>query len=202
MQPTHLYVTDTSATDSSGVRKHHVPLNGEMVEVSFTYGKPTKIPYELAVKFLIPGFIVEDGEGRNVGAPPQTNDAVRFQINDDEVVAKLDELTTMALQIRAIARVGGEIFVGEEDGVNRDELITFLKTNTDLADEDDDAELEDEDGLPADTESDVFVEASPKSDEALEDFDEEPAPATAQADPSASEGGNKEETPEDTNKEA
>ncbi len=141
-----VYVLDTSATAESPKRAHDIIFNGSIERVEFSHGKPKAMPFEMACKFMLPGFIVKDEDGLDMGAPPVTVDAVKFQIGDDEIVAKYEELTVEALTLRALGRVGGEIFADSKRDTSRVELIAFLKQKTDEVQEEafvDSIEIED-----------------------------------------------------------
>lgn len=121
MKQKFLSVTDSSATFDCPTREHQIFLNGEILTVSFQHGKATVLPYEIGLKFMLPGFTVKDAEDNELVIPTSEVDALA----EDEVVAKLTELTDDSLMIRAISKVGGEQFmVGDQP--SRSELIAFL----------------------------------------------------------------------------
>lgn len=145
MEQKFLSVMDTSATFDCPVREHQIMLNGEIKTVTFEHGKPTILSKEIGLKFMMAGFIVRDAEDNELVIPTSSAD----ELAEDEVVAKLSELTDDSLLIRSLSKVGGEQFaVGE---VSRKALISFLTSKP--ADAEDDAQevdvdlLEDEDDL-------------------------------------------------------
>ncbi len=174
-----LSVTDTSATAECPIRKHHVFLDGVLEEVTFEYGKPTVMPYKKGAKFLLPGFIVKDAEENEISLRSEESAGLA----EDEVIAKLSELHDDALRLRALSRVGGEIFaVGEAD---RSEMIAFLISPPAVAEFEDIAELEDEDGIEADVQDNIPLTPSGIVPENAEDeievdvggeIDQQPAP--------------------------
>lgn len=141
----YLSVLDTSATFDCPQRQHQIMFNGEVMNVDFEQGKPTILAREIGLKFMMPGFIVRDLDDNEL-IIPSTNTG---ELAEDEVVAKLAELTDDALLIRSISKIGGEQFaVGE---VSRAALISFLTSKPADA-EDDEQEfgvdlLTDEDDL-------------------------------------------------------
>lgn len=154
-----VYVLDTSATGESPVRSHDVFYNGKIERVEFKFGQPTPMPFDLGCKFMLPGFIVKDGDGLDMSAPPVTVDAVKFQIGDDEIVAKYEELTQEALMLRALGRVGGEQFA-DNHTATRAELITFLKTKSEEVQDEDSVDF----GVIATDEIDVSENLSSTAD--------------------------------------
>lgn len=122
-----LRVIDQSANSECPVRVHDVIVNGQIEKISFEHGRETILPYHIGVKFMQDGFIVMDIESKiEMKCPAKTDETVRIRINEDEVVARYDELTDSALKLRAAARAGGEKFLIDKD-VDRNQIITFLK---------------------------------------------------------------------------
>lgn len=159
-----LDVMDTSASSEYPVRKHDMMVDGEIQTVEFHYGKSTRLPYALGARFLQDGFIVSDPDGNHVTAPASGNDVVNNLLGEDEVVANYSELSIEALQVRALSRIGGELFMGED--VDRSEIVTFLKTAKPDAEEVPEVEVEEE--LDEDGETEVG-NLTPKFDEEDED---------------------------------
>ncbi len=122
-----LRVIDQSANAECPVRVHDVIVNGQIEKITFEHGRETLLPYHIGVKFMQDGFIVMDIESNiQMQCPAKTDETVRIRINEDEVVARYDELTDSALKLRAAARDGGEKFLLDKD-VDRNKIITFLK---------------------------------------------------------------------------
>lgn len=145
----YLRVIDSSCTPEAQERTHSVNFGGEKVSVTFKYGEPTVLPYELAMKFNVEGFTLESTDGAPLVLPTQAKDAVALHLEADECVAKYYELTTESLVLRAVQKPNGEIFgdAGEED---RSDLVAFLSgKGPDGTGEagDDQSEIDDEDSL-------------------------------------------------------
>jgi hypothetical protein len=109
-RPETLTVLDTTAV--SGPRRHTIIVDGAEVTHEFQPGKPLAMPYAHAMKFLgIPAFQVADDQGSRVTPPadPKKSETTEgVHLADDEVVARLDELTMEALLLRANMAPGGE----------------------------------------------------------------------------------------------
>ncbi len=120
-----LLVRDSSATAEAPKREHDVMVNGAIQRVTFEYGKPTPLPYEVAIKFMQDGFTVSNDAGEEMHRPAKTDETVRIRINSDEIVANYSELTVNALIMRAALLPGGEKFVAGKD--KRDDIVAFLK---------------------------------------------------------------------------
>lgn len=154
-QPSELRVIDLSATAENTERVHDIVVDGQVKQVRFSYGKETVLPYNEGIKFLQSGFLVlEPGQDNPMVPAPKTDETIRFRIAEDEVVAKLDELTNSSLKLRVAARPGGEkLVIGAE--FDREAAISFLKgaqkPKAAVADEDlIDDEDEDKDGIVGD----------------------------------------------------
>lgn len=118
-------VTDSSATAEHPVRNHEVMVDGQVRQVEFKYGEPTVLSMDVAMKFKKDGFKIADFDGREVKPNAVTDETVRIRIGDDEVVAKYEELSIDALQMRAVVLPGGERFL--QGPVEKDAVIAFLK---------------------------------------------------------------------------
>lgn len=119
-------VIDSSVTNDHPKRVHEVMVNGVLQRVEFNLGAETLLPYEVAVKFTQDGFrVFEKDSTVEIKAPPKTDETVRIRIKDDEVVAKYDELTLSALQLRAASRPGGEKFMAVD--AKKAEIVAFLR---------------------------------------------------------------------------
>lgn len=139
-QPETLFVFDPSASAEyigdpdklNTWRRHSILLQdarGNQVEkvYAFRHGAPTEMPAAHAMKFLkAEGFIVQAKGGRtirpvrdplaDVGAPGP-------QLEADECIANLGELTLPALLKRAGIMPGGEQFAGNSQ---RDDVVAFI----------------------------------------------------------------------------
>lgn len=140
-----LYVIDTTAVPDRvsgdgqaripGHREHEMIVNGNRKVVRFEHGKPTALPWPLAMKFLrhTEVFKLTDEHGNEMefqATPRQPEDmqaGERFRIDDNEVVARLDELTTHALRVRCAMLPGGDDIA--EKGT-RDEIVKFIVERT------------------------------------------------------------------------
>lgn len=124
LQNERLYqVWDSSATPQAKERIHEIIFEGEIIEVTFNYNKPTLLPFEKAIKFRQDGFIVKDPAGFQVEGPNKKNDSVTDKLEKNEVIARLDELSLDALIVRAVMRPGGEKY---SKSTSKKELIDFL----------------------------------------------------------------------------
>ena len=121
-------VIDSSTTHECPERIHDVIVDGQVTSVRFTLNVPTLLPEKTALKFMVDGFSVVDAEsGAVVPRPAFTDETVRNRIGEDEIVAKYEELTDEALQMRAVVLPGGEIFAVGGDVISKQNLIDFLK---------------------------------------------------------------------------
>jgi hypothetical protein len=120
-----LRVIDSSVTEEYPKRVHEIVLNGTIIEVPFTLGVPTILPFEQGIKFMKDGFKVEATDGSSLDLPVIPTDNVVASLAKDECVAKFSELRIGALKLRAAQRHGGEIFASCTDQ-DRKELVSFL----------------------------------------------------------------------------
>lgn len=174
-----LKVTDKSCTDLSGDRHHQIMVGGELLTITFSHGKEKHLPFEQGVKFAgKDGFVVEDSDGIALGVGV-TAEGIRHELADDEVVAKLTELTVDSLKLRAAAKKGGEMFLkaGDED---RADLIAFIL------------------GKPPVPEAPALPPANPPKDDDLGEVDTttDPAPVVTDPTPNPQEGHEKPEVDE------
>lgn len=90
--------------------------------------KPTSMPLEHAMKFLIPGFTVTDDTGK-VLTPIPTRDGggAQIQLGDNEVIAHYSELSHSALFKRAKRLPDGDRITAN---ASDEELIEFIKDFT------------------------------------------------------------------------
>lgn len=144
-RPKSLFVMDRTAKPDRlssdgqvripGFREHEMPVNGTVKVVRFEYAKPTKLPWAVAIKFLKHGepFVLTDEEGNEKtwqATPRQPEDfqaGEKFRLQDNEVVARLDEITTDALRIRCAMLPGGD---EAAETYPRDKLIEFMLQRT------------------------------------------------------------------------
>lgn len=125
--PETLNVQDMNCSAQYPVRVHEIIVDGETHRVEMKYSKKTQLPYALAMKFLIDkSFHVTDETGKRIRPTAKTPDGKAMQLEDNQVVAYLDELTQGALAERAAAAPGGEMFKGNS---KKDEMIEFLIAN-------------------------------------------------------------------------
>lgn len=148
-----IFVIDLTATPdrrnpdgtlaAPGHRQHEMIVRGQTRVITFEHGKPTKLPWTLAMQFLQhhDSFRMTDQDGNEVDwRPPETKapDAAQMRLEDDQVVARLDELSTDALRIRCAIVPGGDEIVSS-NSATRDSMIDFL---TRFAEEDRKSRLE------------------------------------------------------------
>jgi len=139
-----LEVIDSSAVEFGEERTHDIILNGEIISVTFKFGKKTILPFEQGVKFMKDGFVILDVDGDSLNIPAVASDNVSSQIGYDECVAKYSELTFSALKLRAAQKVGGEIYLKSKAGDTKN-IISFLSgeaPETSLIDEENWGEYE------------------------------------------------------------
>lgn len=115
-------VRDTTATSP----RTHVMLDDKGNKVSFTFPNDHEsidVPYQYALKFArIPEFHVTDPNGRLIRAVPQRRGSGGIQLNGDECIAKLEELTNAALLVRC-QNAGGS----QNKNTPKPQLIAFLQ---------------------------------------------------------------------------
>ena len=142
---------------SAGNPRKHVLLDENKREVPFNFLDGhgyIDCPYRYAIQFArIPEFEVLDNHGRRIRAVEQTPRVRGIQLNNNEVIAELDELTTQSLMERA-NKAGGSF----KGNASRASLITFLSNMAglkieaaDSGKEEEIADLEDEDGEVGET---------------------------------------------------
>ncbi|WOF74139.1 hypothetical protein QMT40_001786 [Parvibaculaceae bacterium PLY_AMNH_Bact1] len=128
-----LFVLDTTCKEDVN-RTHEMPFEGRTVPITFKYDTPRELPFALAIKFLkTPSFVCTDEEGTPIpfdGIPKQPGElqaGEELQLQPNEVVAKLDELTVDALVLRANVLPDGEK-LNKRSG--KDNLIAFIVDKT------------------------------------------------------------------------
>lgn len=115
-------VKDESCTTLCPRRVHEIIVNGEVKPVVFELGKDVNLPLAIAAKFNIPGFKVYDNE-EEIKKPTEAPQNIAMALDADKVVASYEELTTVALYLRAAIISGGEKFTKDS---KRSDLIDFL----------------------------------------------------------------------------
>lgn len=113
-------VIDSSCTEENPRREHEI---GGMTIV-FEYGKDTILPYAQGLKFNLAGFTIQEVDGTAIALPSPAKEGL-FGLAKDEVVAKLGELTTTSLKLRAAQKKGGELFLDAGDD-GRADMIRFI----------------------------------------------------------------------------
>jgi hypothetical protein len=128
-EPETLLVLDTTATAAYPTRTHEHIVDGLPQQVTFKVGEKLALPVALALKFLKdPAFIVTDpATGMRYDPTPKEPQGNSLELAPNEIIARIDELSTDALVIRAKQIDGGENFK-KQDG--REKLIAFLADKT------------------------------------------------------------------------
>lgn len=127
--PAKLYVIDTTAKPGAS-RTHDILIDGVTKPFTFEYGKPSELPFAVAMKFLKhDAFKMADAEGnliefkRRPKQPEELQAGETLKLADDETVARLEELSTTALHTRVLEMPGGERFA---QNPVRDEMLEFI----------------------------------------------------------------------------
>ncbi len=142
-----LEVIDSSTTETHRERTHDIIVNGEVIPITFVFGKRTILPFEQGIKFMKDGFEVKEVDGDSLELPAVASENVQFQLKKDECVAKYTELTLSALKLRAAKKNGGEMYLDATDE-DREDIISFI-TGEELhtvIDKEPDDEIDIEDG--------------------------------------------------------
>lgn len=119
-------VEDLNATRVGVERAHDIIVAGEIITYPFRPRHSTKMPFAHAVKFLKnKAFRVTDASGKVYEPIAEAKPEARasLSIADDEVIARLDELTVESLAIRANALDGGE---GFKKSSRKADIMAFL----------------------------------------------------------------------------
>ena len=120
-----LYVMDLGCSPKHPVRTHSIMNpDGSEAEYKLTRTEPVEMPYLHGVKFLRdPAFHVADAEGNRLTPTPQAPAGPGpIQLEKDQVIARLDELTKHALAIRVAQAPGGHA----RKDAGKEDLIEFL----------------------------------------------------------------------------
>lgn len=127
-KPPTLYVIDSTAV--SGPRTHSQTIQGIDRNFTFEPGKPLPLPIAVAKKFLRhEAFKLSDAEGnvrqfkRRPKQPEELGAGERINLTAEETVARFDELSTDALQARALELPNSDAFADKPD---RFKMIEFL----------------------------------------------------------------------------
>ncbi len=120
-----LYVEDTNCHHvHAPTRIHDHIVEGRPKSFTFKAGEKLKLPPEEALRFLRdPSFIITTEKGAQLVAPPMIEDGAEIRLKPDECVAKLTELETKALVLRAKQLTGGEAVTLSTP---REAIIEFL----------------------------------------------------------------------------
>lgn len=107
-----LDVEDTTALVDQPDRVHEMMVDGKRTAFTFKSGEKKRLPFDVAIRFNLPGFIVTDPRtGSRYEPPPEAPESGAVQqLKPGEVVARLDELTIDALLIRVKVLPGGDKF--------------------------------------------------------------------------------------------
>ena len=125
-----LYVVDTTALPGQPPRVHEM-YDGKLLKpFEFKAGVPTKLPFAVAIRFLaIDAFKRTDEHGnlmpysRQPKQPEELGAGEKFEIADNQTIARYIELSTMALMQRTLELPGGEAIVETKD---RSRMIDFI----------------------------------------------------------------------------
>jgi hypothetical protein len=119
------YDADGKIKAGTGFRIHEQPLNGKIKQYRFAHGEPLRLVRSEAMKFARhASFTVTDEEGNRIEPKievPATNKP--FVLAEDQVVARLSELSGVALLARVHMEPGGERF---DKTSAREKQIGFL----------------------------------------------------------------------------
>ena len=120
---------DPSAVHGYPPRLHEIVVDGKAHPYTFHPSVAVTMPRTHAMKFLKAGFHVIDPKGNvmvNAPAGPDPHQTAKFELGEEEVVARYDELTLEALLLRVNQMIGGER-LQRTDG--KDAMIAFLKAD-------------------------------------------------------------------------
>ena len=124
-----LKVMDLTATADCPVRDHEMVVDDRVQKFAFSMGEAKVMPYTTALKFSQnPGFEVSHMDDRPFVAPPsdvdERDEIPKISLEDDEVIARMDELVKPALLVRA--QIIDDTI---KDSTGKDELVAFLKAD-------------------------------------------------------------------------
>lgn len=105
-----LDVEDTTALVDQPDRIHEMMVDSKRTSFTFKAGEKKRLPFDVAIRFNLPGFIVTDPRTGNRYEPPPAapEGGAALLLKPNEVVARLDELTLDALLVRVKVLPGGE----------------------------------------------------------------------------------------------
>lgn len=126
-----LYVLDRSATHRAGTREHELILaDGEIRPFAFEPFKGTRLPFEIAMRFLkSEGFVLVDATNQVIPfkklpkRPEELEAGEQLKVGMEETIARYDELTDRALAMRVAQLPGSEVIVRRG---SRDEMVKFI----------------------------------------------------------------------------
>ena len=124
---TDLYSVTDLLTRDLGPRQHELanPATGKVERFKFSEGEATRCPRGAAlVLAALPGFEVQDPKGRTFRIETQRRAAPARDLGPDEVVARLEELTSEAL----LARCQAEPDCPLGKSARKTELVDWLLT--------------------------------------------------------------------------
>lgn len=119
-------VIDKLATTASGARTHtYLSPDGDEIDFTFPPRKRVAVPRRFAMQLAaIDSFDVQDKAGREVKITATSKTLAAVTLAPDELIARYEELTDVALYAR-VKDVSGM----EPKGVDRDEMILYLIEN-------------------------------------------------------------------------
>lgn len=130
-KPAHLLVLDSTATE--GPRTHEQIVDKIVTPYTFERGKPLRLPYAVAAKFLQhDAFKCVNEEGKIIAwqrrprQPEELGAGERLKLADNETIARYDELSSAALFQRAVELPGGERFAKAGQRPERTDMIAFI----------------------------------------------------------------------------
>lgn len=123
-----VFVLDTTCTPSCsmekggeivrGMREHVMLIDGHERPFLFHYDRPTKMKFAVALKFLKHEAFKLCDENMDIipwratpRQPHELREGEKFRLEDDQIVARLDELHIQALRQRICQMPGGEAVV-------------------------------------------------------------------------------------------
>lgn len=134
-----LFVLDTTAMPDTigpdgktitGKRVHEQIIDGRVQSVTFEHGVAKELSEVVARKFLKhEAFLLTDKDGNPVAftrrpkQPEELGAGEQIKLNDDETIARYDELSNNALLARVLEMPGGEKFA---ENPSRQAMIAYI----------------------------------------------------------------------------